>query len=98
MPYSVRLTRNQQAVLDVLSQQAHPVSAQELYRVLRQHQAIGLATVYRAFGRVINDMGLKFVSVQQNQKENVLLSSIEVLSLFCYFKESKLSWKKLRST
>jgi len=48
MPYSSRLTRNQQSVLDVLSQQPHPASAQELYGVLRQQQAIGLATVYRA--------------------------------------------------
>lgn len=48
MPYPSRLTRNQQAVLDVLSQQTHPVSAQELYSVLRQQRAIGLATVYRA--------------------------------------------------
>ncbi|MBF2047860.1 transcriptional repressor [Leptolyngbya sp. NK1-12] len=44
----VRLTRNQQAVLDVLNQQAHPISAQELYSLLRERQGIGLATVYRA--------------------------------------------------
>jgi Fur family ferric uptake transcriptional regulator len=48
MSYPTHLTRNQQAVLDVLGQQAHSVSAQELYRVLRQQRAIGLATVYRA--------------------------------------------------
>ncbi|NJL37669.1 MAG: transcriptional repressor [Leptolyngbyaceae cyanobacterium RM2_2_4] len=48
MPYPSRLPRNQQAVLDVLSQQSHPLSAQELYGVLRQQQLIGLATVYRA--------------------------------------------------
>lgn len=48
IPYPVRLTRNQQAVLDLLSQQTQSVSAQELYRVLRQQQVIGLATVYRA--------------------------------------------------
>lgn len=44
----LRLTRSQQAVLDVLNQQAHPLSAQGLYAVLRQQQEIGLATVYRA--------------------------------------------------
>ena len=48
MPYQARLTRNQQAVLDGLSQQTQPISAQALYSVLRQQQAIGLATVYRA--------------------------------------------------
>lgn len=48
MPYSARLTRHQQTVLDVLSQQTQPVSAQGLYSVLRQQQGIGLATVYRA--------------------------------------------------
>ncbi len=48
MPYPARLTRNQQAVLDGLSQQTQPISAQALYSVLRQQQAIGLATVYRA--------------------------------------------------
>lgn len=46
--HSLRLTRNQQAVLDVLHQQADALSAQELYSLLRQRQAIGLATVYRA--------------------------------------------------
>lgn len=45
---SPRLTRNQQAVLNVLHQQADALSAQELYSLLRQRQAIGLATVYRA--------------------------------------------------
>jgi Fur family ferric uptake transcriptional regulator len=45
---SSRLTRNQQAVLDLLSQQSQPRSAQDLYGVLRGQQAIGLATVYRA--------------------------------------------------
>jgi Fur family ferric uptake transcriptional regulator len=43
-----RLTRNQQAVLNVLHRQPNALSAQELYRLLRQQQAIGLATVYRA--------------------------------------------------
>ncbi|MFM6128922.1 MAG: Fur family transcriptional regulator [Sphaerospermopsis kisseleviana] len=46
--HSPRLTHNQQAVLDVLHQQADALSAQELYSLLRQRQAIGLATVYRA--------------------------------------------------
>lgn len=45
---SPRLTRNQQAVLDVLHQQADALSAQELYSLLRERQAIGLATIYRA--------------------------------------------------
>lgn len=47
-PPSPRLTRNQQAVLDLLNQQLQPLSAQELYGMLRQRRAIGLATVYRA--------------------------------------------------
>jgi Fur family transcriptional regulator, ferric uptake regulator len=46
--YPSRLTRNQQAVLDFLNQQPHPLSAQTLYSIIRQQQAIGLATVYRA--------------------------------------------------
>jgi Fur family ferric uptake transcriptional regulator len=46
--HSPRLTRNQQAVLDVLHQHADALSAQELYGILRERQAIGLATVYRA--------------------------------------------------
>lgn len=46
--HSPRLTRNQQAVLDLLHQQADALSAQELYSLLRQRQTIGLATVYRA--------------------------------------------------
>ena len=48
-PYpTTRLTRNRQAVLNILKQEAHPLSAQELYGVLREQQAIGLATIYRA--------------------------------------------------
>lgn len=47
-PHPYRLTRNQQAVLDVLHQQADSLPAQELYSRLRKRQAIGLATVYRA--------------------------------------------------
>lgn len=43
-----RLTRQQQAVLSALEQQPDPVSAQALYRLLQEHQTIGLATVYRA--------------------------------------------------
>jgi Fe2+ or Zn2+ uptake regulation protein len=46
--HSPHLTRNQQAVLDVLHQQADALSAQELFSLLRERQAIGLATVYRA--------------------------------------------------
>lgn len=44
----LRLTRHQQAVLDVLMEQPHSLSAQELHAVLRERQVIGLATVYRA--------------------------------------------------
>ncbi|NJN58867.1 MAG: transcriptional repressor [Leptolyngbyaceae cyanobacterium SL_5_9] len=46
--HSPRLTRHQQAVLDLLHQQTDALPAQELYSLLRQRQAIGLATVYRA--------------------------------------------------
>lgn len=45
---SLRLTKNQQAVLDALNQQAAALSAQELYSILREQQVIGLATIYRA--------------------------------------------------
>jgi Fur family transcriptional regulator, ferric uptake regulator len=45
---SDRLTRHQQAVLDLLREQGYPLSAQALYIQLRSRQAIGLATVYRA--------------------------------------------------
>jgi len=45
-----RLTRNQQAVLDLLHQHPHTLSAQELYVLLRHRRAMGLATVYRALG------------------------------------------------
>ncbi len=48
IPYRPRLPRSQQLVLDVLSRQTQPISAQVLHRVLQQQQAIGLATVYRA--------------------------------------------------
>ncbi len=61
--HSPRLTRNQQVVLDVLRQQADTLSAQKLYSLLRQRQAIGLATVYRAletlklYGLIKSPMG-----------------------------------------
>ena len=44
----VHCTRAQTAVLQVLQQQHEPISAQELYKLIKQHQRIGLATVYRA--------------------------------------------------
>ncbi|NEP58271.1 MAG: transcriptional repressor [Symploca sp. SIO2G7] len=62
--HSPRLTRNQQAVLDVLLSQADARSAQELYSLLRERQAIGLATVYRAletlklYGLIKNRVGV----------------------------------------
>ena len=43
-----RLTRNQDAVLAVLQEQRSPLSAQALYRLMRDRQPMGLATVYRA--------------------------------------------------
>ncbi|HEY9817145.1 MAG TPA: transcriptional repressor, partial [Candidatus Obscuribacterales bacterium] len=43
-----RLTRSQDAVLAVLQEQRSPLSAQALYRLMRDRQSIGLATVYRA--------------------------------------------------
>jgi Fur family ferric uptake transcriptional regulator len=74
MPYPSHLTQNQQAVVDVLSQQAHPVSAQELYSVLRQQQAISLATVYRAL-EILKLRGL--VQSRAGTNGESLYSSIE---------------------
>lgn len=74
LPDPVRLTRNQQAVLDLLEQQTHPVSAQELYRVLRQQQAIGLATVYRAL-ETLKLRGL--VQSRASANGEALYSSVE---------------------
>jgi Fur family ferric uptake transcriptional regulator len=42
------LTGNQKRVLLALQQNPQPLSAQDLYARLRQQEAIGLATVYRA--------------------------------------------------
>ncbi|MEO0433579.1 MAG: Fur family transcriptional regulator [Cyanobacteria bacterium J06656_5] len=44
----VHCTRAQIAVLQVLRQQPEPLSAQSLYKLVKKHQRIGLATVYRA--------------------------------------------------
>ncbi|MFG6100783.1 Fur family transcriptional regulator [Leptothoe sp. EHU-05/26/07-4] len=44
----VHCTRAQTAVLQLLRQQSEPISAQALYTLIKQHQRIGLATVYRA--------------------------------------------------
>jgi Fur family transcriptional regulator, ferric uptake regulator len=43
-----RLTRQQQAVLSLLTQQTQPVSVQNLYTLMREEREIGLATIYRA--------------------------------------------------
>jgi Fur family transcriptional regulator, ferric uptake regulator len=43
-----RLTSHQQAVLNLLTQQFQPVSAQNLYVLMREEREIGLATIYRA--------------------------------------------------
>ncbi len=74
MPNSIRLTRNQQAVLDVLNQQTQPVSAQSLYGILRQQRAIGLATVYRAL-QTLKLCGLVQSRVDANGES--LYSSVE---------------------
>jgi Fur family transcriptional regulator, ferric uptake regulator len=47
-PTPTRLTRQQQAVLNLLTQQSQPVSAQNLYVLMREEREIGLATIYRA--------------------------------------------------
>ena len=52
----VHCTRAQTAVLQVLQQQHEPISAQELHKLIKQHQRIGLATVYRALD-VLKRMG-----------------------------------------
>lgn len=44
----VHCTPAQKAVLQLLRQQIEPISAQALYTLIKQHQRIGLATVYRA--------------------------------------------------
>ena len=43
-----KLTRSQQSILDLLGDVPHSISAQNLHMLLRQRQAIGLATIYRA--------------------------------------------------
>jgi Fur family ferric uptake transcriptional regulator len=74
MSYPARLTRNQQFVLDLLSQQTQPVSAQALYSILRQQQAIGLATVYRA----LEALKLRgFVQSRASANGESLYSSVE---------------------
>ena len=45
---TLRLTRHQQTVLEILHHFSQPASAQNLYATLRQYQLIGLATVYRS--------------------------------------------------
>ncbi len=47
-PQGIQLTPSQDAVLDVLQQQQHPLSAQSLYILMRKQQPIGLATIYRS--------------------------------------------------
>ena len=44
----VHCTRAQIVVLQILRQQPEPLSAQSLYKLVKKHQRIGLATVYRA--------------------------------------------------
>ncbi len=46
---SPRRTRNQDRILQILGKQTQPLSAQDLYLELRNHQySTGLATVYRS--------------------------------------------------
>ncbi|MEL7510374.1 MAG: Fur family transcriptional regulator [Cyanobacteria bacterium J06554_1] len=52
----VNCTRAQTAVLKALRQQPEPISAQTLYTLIKEHQRIGLATVYRALD-VLKRMG-----------------------------------------
>lgn len=45
---NAKLTSQQKKVLEILEHTDHSISAQEIYRQLRPHHRIGLATVYRA--------------------------------------------------
>lgn len=68
------LTRHQQTVLEILHQFSQPVSAQNLYTTLRQHQSIGLATVYRSL-EVLKLQGL--VQSRAGANREALYSLVE---------------------
>jgi Fur family ferric uptake transcriptional regulator len=70
-----RLTRQQRTVLEVLQQLAQPISAQSLYKTLRQdHRSIGLATVYRSL-EVLKLQGL--VQSRINRQGESLYSLVQ---------------------
>jgi Fur family transcriptional regulator, ferric uptake regulator len=48
IPMSSKLTKSQQAVLDLLKDVPNAIAAQDVFMLLRQTRSIGLATVYRS--------------------------------------------------
>lgn len=73
---SPSLTRSQQTILDLLLERSQPMSAQEIFVQLRQHQQrVGLATVYRALEALRNSGQLQVVDLGENQSYYQVLPS-----------------------
>ncbi len=67
-------TRAQAAVLDALQRQDQPISAQALHILMRQHQRIGLATIYRSLDSL---MRLGLVQHRATLEGETLYSAVE---------------------
>lgn len=67
-------TPAQTAVLQALRCQLQPISAQSLYSLMRQHQRIGLATVYRSLDAL---MRLGLVQHRATLEGETLYNAIE---------------------
>lgn len=62
-----KLTRAQQAVLELLRDVSHAIAAQDLFMMLRQTRSIGLATVYRSLETLKMKGLVKCVTGQQGK-------------------------------
>jgi Fur family transcriptional regulator, ferric uptake regulator len=68
-----KLTKGQQAVLEVLERGSRPLSAQEIFLELRgTEQEIGLATVYRSLETLQTSGRLQSIDVGDNQSHYLI--------------------------
>ncbi len=68
-----KLTKGQQAVLEILESTRRPLSAQDIYLELRgtEHE-VGLATVYRSLETLHNASRVQIIDVRGNQSHYLI--------------------------
>jgi Fur family transcriptional regulator, ferric uptake regulator len=81
-PVPPKLTRSQQAVLDLLKNVPKAIAAQDVFMMLRQTRSIGLATVYRSL-EVLKVQGLVKCAIGQQGEALYSLIGRDIHCMTC---------------